>query len=373
MIMRTHKIKLNPTPTQERLLTQHTAYDRAVHNWALRCYNDGKAAKQEPTKDELQREWKAIRSSKFPWARNLSQHVATHAIKALEYGIKAWKDKKRSNLEPRFHSRTRKNAFRVGVGNELRDVSCTDKRIELPNIGSVRMWQPLRFEGRICMVTVKREAGYWFACVTVEMPSPAPRRGGGNTIGVDLGIRRMATSSDGTIYPKFAGTEATKRRQKCEEDKIRRYTEQLGRQTPGSARRQRVMLKLEKVRYRVRCRRDDEQYKVSADVARKGARVGVETLNVLGMMKKNKGMAKEISRAAMGGMGRKIAQGCEAAGVEVVKAGRYFPSSRRCSQCNALQDMPLGKEEYKCSHCGFVLDRDDNASRNLKRYAEEMP
>ena len=373
MIMRTHKIKLNPTPTQERLLTQHAAYDRAVHNWALRCHNDGKAARQEPTKDELQREWKAIRSSKFPWARNLSQHVATHAIKALDRGIKAWKDKKRRNLEPRFHSRTRKNAFRVGVGNELRDVSCTDKRIELPNIGSVRMWQPLRFEGRIRMVTVKREAGYWFACVTVEMPSPAPRRGGGNTIGVDLGIRRMATSSDGTIYPKFAGTEATKRRQKCEEDKIRRYTEQLGRQTPGSARRQRVMLKLEKVRYRVRCRRDDEQYKVSADVARKGARVGVETLNVLGMMKKNKGMAKEISRAAMGGMGRKIAQGCEAAGVEVVKAGRYFPSSRRCSQCNALQDMPLGKEEYKCSHCGFVLDRDDNASRNLKRYAEEMP
>ena len=196
MIMRTHKIKLNPTPTQERLLTQHTAYDRAVHNWALRCHNDGKAAKQEPTKDELRREWKAIRSSKFPWARNLSQHVATHAIKALEYGIKAWKDKKRSNLEPRFHSRTRKNAFRVGVGNELRDVSCTDKRIELPNIGSVRMWQPLRFEGRIRMVTVKREAGHWFACVTVEMPSPAPRRGGGNTIGIDLGI----SLEDGDLF-----------------------------------------------------------------------------------------------------------------------------------------------------------------------------
>ena len=362
MIMRTHKIKLNPTPTQERLLTQHTAYDRAVHNWALRCHNDGKAAKQEPTKDELRREWKAIRSSKFPWARNLSQHVATHAIKALDRGIKAWKDKKCSNLEPRFHSRTRKNAFRVGVGNELRDVSCTDKRIELPNIGSVRMREALRLEGRICMLTVKREVGHWFACVTVEMPSPAPRRGGSNAIGVDLGIRRMATSSDGTIYPKFAGTEATKRRQKCEEDKIRRYTEQLGRQTPGSARRQRVMLKLEKVRYRVRCRRDDEQRKVAADIARKGARVGVETLNVRGHDEEDKGMAKEISRAAMGGMGRKIVQGCEAAGVEVVKAGRYFPSSRRCSQCNALQDMPLGKEEYKCSHCGFVLDRDDNAS-----------
>ena len=370
MIMRTHKTKLNPTPTQERLLTQQADYTRAAYNWALRRHKDGEAAGQEPTQDELHREWKAIRSSKYPWGRNLSQHAATHAIKALKHGIKAWKDKKRNNLEPRFHSRTRKNAFRVG--NEMRDVSCTNKRIKLPNIGSVRMREVLRLEGSIRMVTIKREAGHWFACVTVEMRSPAPRRRG-TTVGVDVGIRRMATSSDGTIYPKYAGTEATKRRQKHEEDRIRCYTEHLGRRTLGSARRQRVILKLEKVRYRVRCRRDDEQRKVAADIARKGGRVGMETLNVRGMMEKNKRMAKEISRAAMGGMGRKIVQGCEAAGVEVVKAGRYFPSSRRCSQCNALQDMPLGKEEYKCSHCGFVLDRDDNASRNLKRYAEEMP
>ena len=55
MIMRTHKIKLNPTPTQERLLAQHAAYARAAYNWALRCYKDGKAAGQEPTQDELHR------------------------------------------------------------------------------------------------------------------------------------------------------------------------------------------------------------------------------------------------------------------------------------------------------------------------------
>ena len=55
MIMRTHKIKLNPTPTQKRLLTQHAAYARAAYNWALRCYKDGKAAGQEPTQDALHR------------------------------------------------------------------------------------------------------------------------------------------------------------------------------------------------------------------------------------------------------------------------------------------------------------------------------
>ena len=368
-LYRTHKIALAPTPTQEGLLAKHADYARAAYNWALRFYKDRKAAGQEPTQDTLQRTWRVIRTSRYPWGSKLSQPAATHAIKALEHGIKVWKDKKRSNLDPRFHSRTRKNAFRVG--DEIRTVSCTDKRIDLPNIGSVRMLEALRLEGRIHMVTVKREVGRWFACVTVEMRSRIRRRPG--VVGVDVGIRRMATCSDGTAYQKYAGSSVGKGRQTRQEDKIRRYTKQLDHQTLGSNRRQRMMLKLERARYRVRCRRDDAQRKAAADIVRKGGRVGVETLDVRGMMKKNKGMAKELSRAAMGGMRRHIVQGCEAAGVEVVEAGAFFPSTRRCSQCGELQDMPLDKDVYKCQRCGLVIDRDDNAARNLRRNAEEMP
>ena len=340
-LFRTHKIALDPAPGQERLLTQTADYARAAYNWALRCYKDGKKAGQNPTIDTFQRKWNDIKALKYPWGKDLSQSAAKYAIDALGHGIRAGKDHRRTNGVPRFHSRTRKNAFRIGDGTNR--VRCEDQRIVLPAIGSVRMRHKLRFkDGGIVMVTIKREAGRWYACVTVRRQKPKERRHS-DVVGVDVGIRNMAVSSDGKTYPHHPSAKA-KRRQKHQERKVKRYAEQAARQLPGSARRLRTLRKLERARCRIRWRRDDIQCKAAADIVGDKRLIVVETLDVRGMREEKKGMSREITRAAMHGMQQKLAVRCEANGAQFMKARPDFPSTQLCSRYGRRQKMPLGKK-----------------------------
>ena len=368
-LFRTHKIALGPTPEQLCLLTRQADYARAAYNWALRCYKEGKKTGQEPTMDTLQRKWNDIKASKYRWGRDLHQNVAHYAIQALGHGIRAGKIPRRTNDAPRFHSKTRKMAFRIGDGTDR--VHCQGQDIELPGIGSVRMRQELRYkDDRILMVTVKREAGRWYACVTVKRQKPK-QRCGGDVVGVDVGIRNMAVSSDGKAYPRFP-TAKDKRCQKHQERKVRRYAQQAAGQVRGSARRQCTLRKLERARYRIRWRRDNIQCKAAADIVGDKRLVVVETLDVRGMRKEKKGMAGEITRAAMHGMQHKLALRCEANGAQFMKARPDFPSTQLCSRCGRRQKIPLGKKKdiYRCP-CGLELGRDFNAALNLKRYGQQ--
>lgn len=176
-VYRTHKIALDPTAEQRTVLEQHADHARCAYNWALRRYNDGKKAGDEPTIDTLKRKWKELNALKYPWGKALSQKGAEYAIEALGFGIRTGRERRLANAAPRFRSRTRKTAFRiVNTGNRVR---CKGRSIDLslPAIGAIRARQELRYkDGRIVRVTVKREAGRWYACVTVKRPKPPMRR-----------------------------------------------------------------------------------------------------------------------------------------------------------------------------------------------------
>ena len=181
----------------------------------------------------------------------------------------------------------------------------------------------------------------------------------------------MAVSSDGNAYPHFA-TPKGKRRQKHQERKVKRYEERAARQARGSARRQRTLQKLERARQRIAWRRDGVQCKAAADIVGDARLVVGETLDVRGMRNEKKGMAREITRAAMHGMQHRIALRCEVAGAEFLKARGDFPSTQLCSACGRRQKMPLGKrrnDTYAC-RCGLQLDRDFNAALNLRHYGQ---
>ena len=146
-LYRTHKIVLDPTPDEERLLTRTADYARAAYNWGLRCYMDGDKAEQELTIDTLRGTWNAIKGSKYPWGKRMAQKAADYAFDALSHAIRAWKDPRLEDTAPRFHSRTRKTAFRIGDRDDR--VYCQGQYVELPRIGKIRMvrapafvWQP---------------------------------------------------------------------------------------------------------------------------------------------------------------------------------------------------------------------------------------
>ena len=300
----------------------------------------------------------------------MSQEAAEYAIEALGHGIRAAKDRRFTNAAPRFRSRTRKAAFRIV--NTRNRVRCEGRSIDLslPAVGAVRMRQQLRYrEGRIARVTVTREAGRWYACVTVRRPTP-PLRRHGNVVGVDVGIRNMAVTSDGKAYSHFP-TARDKRLQRSQERKVRRYEGQAARQVPGSARRGRTLARLQRARLRIRWRRRDVQRKAAADIVADALLVVGETLDVRGMREDRKGMAGEITRAAMHGMQHMVALRCEASGTEFMKAKPDFPSTQLCSRCGRRRKMPVGKknDRYDCP-CGARLGRDFNAALNLSRYGE---
>ena len=230
------------------------------------------------------------------------------------------------------------------------------------------MREALRFDGGVLECTVKRDAGRWFACVCVEDGREAPEAKDGRVVGVDMGVKTLATCSDGTMY-------ANPRAEAAQRRKIRRYNKALSRSLrlhgrhKASKRRQRTRHKLAGAHYKAACLRSDAQHKASTEIVRRAACVVVEDLNVGGMLK-NRRLARAVSDAGMSGFVSKLAYKCAAHGVRLVRADRWFASTKLCCGCGRVQAMPLNVRTYSCD-CGMVLDRDLNAARNLERYAAD--
>ena len=364
-INRTHKITLYPTPEQRRTLARNAGYPRLVYNWTLGYHERTRDAGDPCDPSQLFTFWNAARTAAYPWSDELSQNAAKHAVYALEKAIKASEDTNRKNEFPKLHRRKERVAFRAasGAGN----VKFEDKAIKLPGIGAILTREDLRFPGSILTVTAEREAGRWFACVTVECEPPEACPGT-ELIGVDVGGRKIAACSDGTTYP-------VPKALRHQWGKIRRYRKHLARQTKGSAQRRCMLRKLRRATYRAACLREDAQHRVANEIFAKGRTVVLETLDFSALMEKGgKRCARRISAAAMRRMQRKITYRYEAAGVKVIKAPPGFASTQICSGCENPKTgkMRLRDEEtYECHRCGLVIDRDVNAAINLERYGEK--
>ena len=362
-MIRTRKIALIPSPKQLRLLKQHADYRRDAYNSMLRDYKDRLAAKEPCDTSMLFPVWEGERASAYPQSAQLCRSVGQHAVYALENAIKAGEDNARDNKFPRFHGQDHKIAFRADKRGVK--VRCEKKRIELPNIGSVRMRRSLRLEGPISAVTVTHEDERWWACVAVEMKNP-PKSPGSEIIGVDVGVGTIAVCSDGTRYEIPEALKSLRREIGC-------LTRRLARQVEGSRHHERVQRQLQKARYLARCRREEVQHKAAKEIVAKARMVVVESLDVRDMMNRSgRRLAGGIARAAMSALQYKIQYRCKAAKVEFVKAPADFPSTRRCSRCGEPQDMPLSKRVYECLRCGLVMDRDHNAALNLQHYGETL-
>ena len=286
---RTRKIILTPSTKPLRLLKQHADYRRDAHNWTLRDYKDKCAAEEPHPTSMLLPVWQGERASAYPQSTQLCRSAGQHAVYALENAIKAGEDKTRHNKAPRFHGQDHKIAFRAD--KRAVKVQCDKKRIELPNIGKVRMLESLNPEEPISTVTVTYEDERWWACVEVEMKNP-PASPGTEIIGVDVGVGTIAVCSDGTRYEIPEALKSLRR-------EIGRLTRRLARQVEGSGHHERVQRQLQKARYLARCWREEAQHKAANEIVAKARMVVVESLDVRDMM--------NPERQASGGGNR---QGC---------------------------------------------------------------
>jgi len=352
LIYKAYKTELHPTNKQRTLFLKHAGCARKAWNWAL-----GHIEKREskPNAIQLNKALTVEKQGEFAYMYEVSVCAMEESLKDLE---KAFKNffKKRARF-PKFKSRTK------GIGSfRLRgSIRVEDNKIKLPRLG----WLKLKEKGyiptdqHILSATVSEKAGRWYVSVLVDEEVATQDTDG--IIGVDLGIKTLATCSDGSQYANPKALSQV-------EDKIKHFQRKFSRTTKGSKRRKKLQNKIARLWQRVANIRKDATHKITSEIVKtkRPQIIVLEDLNVSDMTKNHK-LAKAVCDANMRECRRQFEYKSKWTGVEVRFVDRFFPSSKMCSACGILkQDLKLRDRTYKCRGCGLIMDRDLNAAHNLK-------
>lgn len=224
------------------------------------------------------------------------------------------------------------------------------------------MRETLRFSGKILSATISRKADQWYVSITVDTEDVPPMCENQAIVGVDLGVNRLATLSDGTFVVGAKPHKALMNR-------LRRLSRSLSRKQKGSKNRAKAKLKLAKLHAKIANIRNDELHKLTTRLANQYGVVVVEDLNVKGMMANHR-LARSVGDMGFHEFRRQLAYKIAMRGGQLMVADRWFASSKICSECGAKQkNMPLSIREWTCPECRTHHDRDLNAARNLMNWA----
>ena len=360
-MLKTHKIALNPNNVQSTQFSRHCGYARVAYNHALYDFKAGLDSGQWRNHSELCRRFNAIKHEQYDWCSEMSQNVSKNAIYTnLKDAIGRWKSGQ--NRFPKFKKRSHGQSYQADSGRGT--ITVVGQRIKLPKIGWVRMFQSLRFLGTICKVVISKQGHRWFASILVDTfkDDPPPEIRGLPTVGVDVGIKHLAVTSEGVYYEN---PKALKRYER----KLKRLQRQFSRKVEGSRNWYKLKDKLVKLHYRITCIRQDTQHKASTAIINSASRIGIESLNVAGMLQNHK-LARALSDASLSSFLEMLKNKAERINVKIVEADTFYPSSKTCSHCGAVDsDLSLSDRTYYCSVCGHTQDRDLNAAINLRTLA----
>ena len=362
-MIRTHQIALKPNKEQATLLSQHCGYARVAYNYVIEKFNATLDAGDPFDFYGVKRAFNGEKYATYEWCKGMSQNAAKNGMHNAQDAIRRFR--KKQGRKPRFHSRFRKQSYQADNGRGT--IHCCAKAIKLPVIGWVRMRECLRFDGEITTVTIKKQAGRWYACISVETADAFPSLKDGETIGIDMGVKTLATVSDGTVVENPHALYQSLKKLRQVDKAIARSRNTQGK-TERSNRRTRLYLKRQKMYARIRHLRDDVAHKTTTALARTAGHIKVETLNLSGMVK-NKKLSKAISDAGIGNFIRILEYKCKFYGCGFEKIDRWFPSSKLCSECRQKHVcLDLSDRVFVCQSCGMVMDRDLNAAVNIKQY-----
>lgn len=375
-IMIAHRIRLNPTAKQERYFYQCTGVARFTWNWALAAYNEALARGERPKVAALKREFNRLRAEEgfAPWVGEVQSYAYQYAFTDLQAAISRyfqfqrdgrlkppadWKGRGdgRPFGWPRFKSRERTmpafgiaNTGMTVDGHWLRFSRCP---------GRVNMAETLRFQGKIMCGRVSRHGGHWWIAITVETEQewqPAPS---GSAVGVDLGLRALATTSDGDVIPNPRHLSSLQR-------KRARLQRELARRTPGGANWQRTKARLTVLEATIGNRRREQMHVVTSALTARYEVVAVENLNVAGMLRNHR-LAGAVGDASFFEFRRQLEYKAPRRGGRVVVVDTWFPSSRLCHHCGWRNEtLSLSDSRWSCSGCGRTVHRDFNAALNIR-------
>lgn len=358
-----HRIRLDPNNVQATYFARAAGIARFAYNWALEAWKKQYEAWKmdstlpKPHEGALRRQLNAIKREHFPWMLEVTKNAPQIAIMQLGRAFENFFAKRAGH--PSFRKKGRDDRF--SLSNDKFRIQ--DKRIRIPKLGWVRMHETLRFAGHIVSASISRVADHWYASITVETPEPSgPPAENQGVVGVDLGITALATLS---TEEKFAGPKALRTLL----ERLRRLSRSVSRKVKGSRNRARARLKLARLHEKIVNIRHDSLHKLSNSITRRFHTIGIENLNVKGMMA-NSRLARAIADMGFHELRRQLEYKSAWRGGQVVIVDRWFPSSKLCSCCGHKREaLDLRTRKWICSGCGKQHDRDVNAAINLRNMA----
>lgn len=350
-----HKIELKANNKQKTYFAKASGVSRKAYNWALDEWQKEYAAGGKPSEMALRRKLNSIKREQFPWMLEVTKNAPQMAIIQLGQAFKNFFAKRAEY--PRFRKKWIDDRFTLS-----NDQFCINgSRIRIPNLGWVRLREPLRFIGKIMSATVSRVADKWFVSITVDMPEKSPVAANENqvAVGVDLGINHFAKLSnrEERVGPKP---------HKALLSRVRRLSRSLSRKQKGSNNRHKAKMKLSRLHSRIANIRQDAIHQLTSYLTKNFDIIGIEDLNVKGMMR-NRRLSRSIADMGFYEFRRQMEYKSTLRNKKLVIVDRWFASTKRCSDCRYIHEkLTLSEREWTCPQCRAHHDRDFNAADNLE-------
>ena len=380
------KVMLIPNNVQQTKLFQYAGASRFAYNWALAREKENyeKGGRFIPD-TELRKEFTRLRNSdEYAWLLNVSNNVTKQAMKDACLAYKNFF--KGLQRYPRFKAKKKSmpKFYQDNIKIQFRDTHVKFEGFSFSRKANKQKlnWVKLAEHGRIPTDAKYRNPRVsfdglnWWISVCVEFPD-CRDRSNHDGIGIDLGIKDLAICSDGNTYKNINKSQTVKKLEKCKRRLQRSVSRKYEHNKKGGSycktnnivKKEKLLLK---VNHRLaNIRKDYLNQTTSEIVNRKPRFICIEDLNVSGMIK-NRHLSKAVQNQGFFEFRKQLEYKCNDRGIQLIVADRSYPSSKRCSCCGKIKkDLRLSDRTYKCE-CGNVIDRDFQASLNLKAYGEQF-